>query len=256
MSRPSAADFNLFFRGGIFGDYDIFTAQTYADFVWRNDIDLARAITAHNGRTLTGALALGIRADRAWFGLIGVHPEYRRAGLGRRLLAEALDAVRAAGVRRVELELSQRNRSALSMTRSFGFLEQGELLVWARSARPRAHGALPMHRLQERDVRAVAQMPSACWQREPRSVARAGSAALIETTGAYAFIQLRGEFANVIDAGARDLESARALVAELSARVPQDLTLNNEPATSVLSTALREHDWGIAERQYGMVLSA
>lgn len=256
MRRPSAADFNLFFRGGIFGDYDIFTAETYADFVWRNDVDLARAVTAHNGRRLTGALAFGIRADRAWFALIGVHPEYRRAGLGRRLLTEALDTVRAAGVRRVELEISQRNRSTLSMTRSFGFLEQGELLVWARAARPRARGALPMRRLQEGDVRAIAQTPSACWQREPRSIARAGSAAPIETPGAYAFIRLNGDFANVIDAAARDLESARALVAELGARVPHDLTLNNEPAGSVLSTALREHDWRIAERQYRMVLSA
>jgi GNAT superfamily N-acetyltransferase len=252
-ARPTAADFNAFFRGTVFGNYDIFSRRSYADFVRRNDIDLARAITALNGTTLTGALAFGLRGDRAWFGLIGVHPKHRREGVARQMMVGAIDAVHRLGVTSIELEISQRNAPTLAFIQAFGFEQHGELLVWARTARRTHGGALAQRTFTEAAVAAIAHAPSACWQREPRSVSLARSFALIEVPDAYAFVRVDGEFANVLDAGARDDAAGQALLAELDARLPYDLTLNNEPADSALSGALRDGGWDIVERQYRMV---
>jgi GNAT superfamily N-acetyltransferase len=254
MSRsPSAADFNRFFRGAVFGDYAIFSPRSYADFVRRNDIDLGAAITRVRGRTTIGALGFGVRDDRAWFGLIGVDPKHRREGIARDMMLEALDAAHRRGVSRIELEISQRNAPTLTFIRDFGFEQRGELLLWARRARAANVAPLPVRRYTERMVADVARVPPACWQREPRSVAHAPAHARIDVPGAYAFVRIDGEFANVLDAGVRDEAAAQALVRELDARVPQDLTLNNEPSGSPLSGALRDAGWRTVERQYRMV---
>jgi GNAT superfamily N-acetyltransferase len=252
-ARPIAADFNAFFRATVFGNDDIFSRESYADFVRRNDIDLARAITAFNGTTLIGALAFGLRGDRAWFGLIGVHPKHRREGVARQMMVEAIDAVRRLGITRIELEISQRNAPTLAFIQAFGFEQHGELLVWARTARRTNAAALPQRTFSKAAVATIAHTPSACWQREPRSVSLARSFALIEVPDAYAFVRVDGKFANVLDAGACDGAAGQALLAVLDARLPYDLTLNNEPEGSVLSSALRDGGWHIVERQYRMV---
>ena len=251
--RPSAEDFNTFFRGGAFGAYDIFTKRSYADFVHRNDIDLAQAIVVEEGSAKLGALAFGVRGTRSWFGLIGVDPQYRREGIAARMMADAIAAVQARGVRTIELEVNQRNAAPIALCESFGFTRRGELLVWARDPNGVAAAPLPVRRYPEPAVRAVAQLPSVCWQREPRSVARAGSVALLTLPGAYAYVRIDDEFAHVLDAAAHDAVRARALVDILNERVPYDVTLNNEPAGSPLCDALGDGEWRIVERQYLMV---
>ncbi|HUN30207.1 MAG TPA: GNAT family N-acetyltransferase [Alphaproteobacteria bacterium] len=250
--RPSASDFNAFFRGGAFGAYDIFTTRTYADFVHRNDVNLDQAIVVREGSTMLAALAFGVRGTRAWFGLIGVDPQCRRRGIAAKMMVEAMAAVHAQGVRSIELEVNQRNAAPIALCESFGFRRGGELLVWARDRSGPAR-SLPARRYPEPAVRAVVQLPSACWQREPRSVARAGALALLTLPGAYAFVRIDEEFAQVLDAGAHDATRARELVDALDDRVPHDVTLNNEPADSPLSDALRGGGWRVVERQYQMV---
>jgi GNAT superfamily N-acetyltransferase len=252
---PDAADFNALFRGGAFGNYDIFTNRSYADFVHRNDIDLAHSIVVREQAALLGALAFGVRGTRAWFGLIGVDPDNRREGLGARMLTDAITAVQAQGVRTIELEVSQRNAAPIALCKSFNFEQRGELLVWARNPRDVADALPAARRFTEPAVRAVVHGTPACWQREPRSIARAGRIALVTLPGAYAFVRIDDEFAHLLDAGALDATRARDLVRALNERVPYDLTLNNEPADSVVSAALRDAGWRIVERQYRMVRS-
>ena len=236
-TRPAVADFNRFFRGGAFGAHDIFTKSSFADFVHRNDINLGQAIVEQEGAVVLGALAFGVRGTRAWFGLIGVDPEYRREGIASRMMVDAIAAVQAQGVRTIELEVNQRNPAPKALCESFGFAQRGELLVWARdSTSPTS--TLPARRYPEPAVRAVAQIRSVCWQREPRSLARAGPLALLTLPGAYAYVSINNEFANVLDAGAHDAVRARELVDALNDRVPHDVTLNNEPSDSPLSHAL------------------
>jgi GNAT superfamily N-acetyltransferase len=252
---PDADDFNELFRGGAFGNYDIFTARSYADFVHRNDIDLSHSIVVREEGAPLGALAFGVRGTRAWFGLIGVDSGYRREGLGARMLGDAIAAVQAQGVRAIELEVSQRNAAPIALCKSFGFEQLGELLVWARDAHD-ARDALPApRRFTEPAVRAIVPSRAVCWQRESRSIARAGRISLLTLPGAYAFVRTDGEFAHVLDAHALDATRARDLIRALDEHVGADLTLNNEPAGSPISEMLGDAGWRVVERQYLMVRS-
>lgn len=53
---------------------------------------------------------------------LGVVPAFRRQGLGRALLLKALHGFRQQGVKRVHLEVSARNRSAVRLYHEIGFL--------------------------------------------------------------------------------------------------------------------------------------
>lgn len=56
---------------------------------------------------------------------MGVLPAYRGAGLGRLLLQKTLDAARATGIERVELEVFASNESAIALYRKLGFTVEG-----------------------------------------------------------------------------------------------------------------------------------
>lgn len=254
--RPSAADINRFFRGGTYGDYDIFTPASYRAFVRAHDLDVADAVNRFDGTRLIGTLVYGVRNERAWFALIGIDAERRRCGLGGELVDEALERVRARGVRSVELEIVQRNAAARALVYARGFEPREELVVWSRASRRGAAEASLVHRrFSVAEVERRALRPSACWQREPRSVARHGDVALIEVPGAYAFVQQRGGSALLLDAGAASHAAAHALLDRLDECIAQDVTLNNERADSLLSGALRERRWRIVERQHRIVRS-
>jgi len=251
--RPTAKDFNAFFRGKIYGTYDIFTARSYADLVRRHDIDLSRAISEFDGDRLIGTIVFAQRGERAWLSLMGVDPEYRSRGHGHRLFAAAVDAVRASGARSIEFEVVHRNAAAIAMYRAGGFTIADELLVWARKPMPSAIVDLTFRQFSEGTVARIARRPPACWQREPRSVAAARDVALVQCEGAYAYVRVRDGNAVLLDAGARDSSAARGLLVELDRRVPYDITLVNEPDRSPLSVAFGEAGWRIVDRQHRMI---
>jgi RimJ/RimL family protein N-acetyltransferase len=56
---------------------------------------------------------------------MGLLPDYRGAGLGRRLLAETLEAARTMGIERVELEVFASNKSAIALYQNLGFVLEG-----------------------------------------------------------------------------------------------------------------------------------
>lgn len=56
---------------------------------------------------------------------MGVLPDYRGAGLGRRLLTETLGAARALGMERVDLEVFASNEAAIALYRKLGFVVEG-----------------------------------------------------------------------------------------------------------------------------------
>jgi RimJ/RimL family protein N-acetyltransferase len=56
---------------------------------------------------------------------MGLLPEYRGRGLGRRLMNQALDAARAFGLARVELTVRVDNLRALALYRQLGFEVEG-----------------------------------------------------------------------------------------------------------------------------------
>jgi ribosomal protein S18 acetylase RimI-like enzyme len=68
---------------------------------------------AATGFTHVGRLGMGVRS------------EWRRQGIGRRMLDACLSLARNAGIEKVELEVFSDNVAALRLYDSFGFSEEG-----------------------------------------------------------------------------------------------------------------------------------
>ena len=85
---------------------------------WGGGID---AWTARDGGRLVGLLTGDVEDDRLTIYDFFVDPAYRRQGIGRALLAEALATP---GVRHVAAEINAANVASLSLFASFGFAPQ------------------------------------------------------------------------------------------------------------------------------------
>ncbi len=59
---------------------------------------------------------------------MGVHPDYRRRGLGTRLLQAVIDAVKTAGILRLELSVYSTNPAAHALYKKLGFIEEGRMI--------------------------------------------------------------------------------------------------------------------------------
>ncbi len=66
-------------------------------------------------------LVLWLIVDEAHIATIATHPNYRRQGIGERLLVEALTSARAEGAKRAFLEVREGNAAAQSMYLKYGF---------------------------------------------------------------------------------------------------------------------------------------
>ncbi|KTR54427.1 hypothetical protein NS359_00045 [Curtobacterium oceanosedimentum] len=78
----------------------------------------------------------GTPSDAAYLSLLAVAPAAQGHGLGRRLLAAAVDAAAAAGHDRCELHALDDNAPALALYASAGFRPVGEAFPHALSGRP------------------------------------------------------------------------------------------------------------------------
>ena len=78
------------------------------------------------GEVMPVGYALGkVAADEAEILTIAVLPEARSKGLGRRLVEAVADKARAAGARRIFLEVSEENQAARRLYDRLGFVEVG-----------------------------------------------------------------------------------------------------------------------------------
>ena len=80
------------------------------------------ACDAASDRPLGYALAWWV-VDELQLLALGTLPGARRCGIARRLLAELMAAARAAGARRVTLEVARSNAAARALYASVGFVE-------------------------------------------------------------------------------------------------------------------------------------
>ena len=95
--------------------------------VWRVLLD---------GQRIAGLVQVASRHDRGELRIVGRTPAYRGAGIGPRLISEALRVLGAAGVRGVSLEVEARNEDALALYRRFGFEVVTRAPTFARSLFP------------------------------------------------------------------------------------------------------------------------
>jgi len=85
----------------------------------------AGARIAAVGAEPVGFALARVAADEAELLLLGVHPEYRRAGHAGALLAHLIAELTAAGASRVFLEVAEANAPAIAFYRAAGFRPVG-----------------------------------------------------------------------------------------------------------------------------------
>lgn len=87
-------------------------------------------VADHEGE-IAGQLSLGLRGERAVFGMV-VAAAHRRTGIGRRLVAAAIAKARERGVSAIEIEVYAHNRAAIELYRALGFVGYGEPVLEVR----------------------------------------------------------------------------------------------------------------------------
>jgi len=85
----------------------------------------AHYIVARLGREVVGYAGMWVILDEAHVTNIAVHPDWRRRGLGERLLRELISRARARGATRVTLEVRKSNMVAQRLYTRLGFVPRG-----------------------------------------------------------------------------------------------------------------------------------
>ena len=85
----------------------------------------ARCWVAELDGRLVGMLVLWMIVDEAHIATVATHPDFRRQGIAKCLLAEALESAYNEGAQRALLEVRAGNEVALKMYARFGFEEVG-----------------------------------------------------------------------------------------------------------------------------------
>ncbi|MAS34476.1 MAG: hypothetical protein CL610_10740 [Anaerolineaceae bacterium] len=95
----------------------------------QNDIDLNQSrVAVHQGK-IVGVVLLGLRDTTGWIGGLGVHPDYRRHGIGTVLMKAALETAQALKLSTVQLEVIDSNTAAYVLYQQLGFAATRKLLV-------------------------------------------------------------------------------------------------------------------------------
>ena len=85
----------------------------------------ARALGIETNGELVGYVICWVVLDQAHIGKIAVLPEFRRQGLGDRLLTHLLEALNQQGVREIHLEVRRSSQAAQKLYKKHGFVVTG-----------------------------------------------------------------------------------------------------------------------------------
>lgn len=226
----SLEDVTLAFNIGFTGYYLPMrqTSASLAEMMQKNDVRLSASVMTLVEGELAGVGLVGIRGVRAWIAGMGIAPQWRRHGLGRRLLGELLAAARREGARVAQLEALSVNEPALALYRSMGFRDRRELRVFqgplslSASTTAAVNGTVKTRlapvamRTALAGFEAFHQIEPA-WQREAQTLSRmrgvASGLGLWQSRSLLAYAIYRhqpGGFV-IFDAGSRDARSEARL---------------------------------------------
>lgn len=102
--------------------------QTQAD--WRRFLKMQPQgcfLAQWDGERAGTATTMVYGSDLAWIGMVLVHPEYRRRGIGRGLLLKCIEYLQACGVRCIKLDATPQGRAVYEY---LGFKEEWTLRRW------------------------------------------------------------------------------------------------------------------------------
>ena len=77
--------------------------------------------------TVVGAVLCGHDGRRGYLNHLGVHPEWRRRSIGRRLVEQCLGALRSAGIQKCHLFVFNHNDDGFRFWKSLGWTPRSDL---------------------------------------------------------------------------------------------------------------------------------
>lgn len=143
------------------------------------DVDLAQSVVAMSNGSAVGLGFLGRRGDNTWLTRLGIAPEGRQKGNGRRMMQGLISRSRSLEARAVILEVIKKNTPARHLFRALGFESIRDLLVIRRPPKqleePPAEGTIKSVGYQEAInlVETRTDLPS--WVTANRSLRNAGN---------------------------------------------------------------------------------
>ncbi len=107
---------------------------------WRLLLELSDACFGIriDGEVVATATLVCYGRTMAWLGMVLTHPEFRRMGLARTLVAHVMEYAEKLGVRTVKLDATDEGRP---LYESFGFQAEQRVERWQRRFAPRAPGS-------------------------------------------------------------------------------------------------------------------
>ncbi len=92
------------------------------------DNPASRSWVAELDGRVVAMIVLWLIVDEVHIATIATHPDFRRQGIGAKLLVHALSSVKVEGAQKAFLEVRASNTVAQDMYREFGFAEDGRRL--------------------------------------------------------------------------------------------------------------------------------
>lgn len=92
-----------------------------ADFESEIDNKFARIYTALCGKEIVGFAAFRLCAEEGELTNFAVKAQYRRRGIGSMLLAKGIKSALSEGVKKITLEVSEKNSAAIALYEKFKF---------------------------------------------------------------------------------------------------------------------------------------
>jgi ribosomal protein S18 acetylase RimI-like enzyme len=86
-----------------------------------------------DGRIVAAVMA-GYEGHRGWINYLAVDPAQRRGGLGRTMMGEAEQRLRAAGCPKINLQVRSENTGVIEFYRRIGFAVEGAVSLGKRLA--------------------------------------------------------------------------------------------------------------------------
>ena len=216
---------------------------------WDYDLEASRVAVGEDGPV--GLCVLARRGEDGWIGGVGVSTRARRGGVGEQLMLAVLDEARAAGLRRVWLEVLVQNEPAIRLYEKLGFAAVRELEVWSLAGAPgpaletpveEAHAWIREHRAEREP-----------WQRADGTIAHLGDLVGLATEGGAAVLRVSGGRASILQLAAETEEATETLVAAARG-LADSVSWLNVPAGGQASAVLERLGGHVDARQFERVL--
>ena len=93
----------------------------YLDIERKTGVDANGLLVLEDDSRLIGAVMVGYDGHRGWINYLAVHPDHRRRGLGRALMAAAEQRLAELGCPKVNLQVRASNQEAVAFYRRIGY---------------------------------------------------------------------------------------------------------------------------------------